>query len=68
MILARAMRERADADLLPQDHALRQAADEFDAATTGAFALKPTVTVGEFFAAWARARTIWCRHTGEPLI
>ncbi len=66
--LAYAMRSRADAEQLPQDHDLRLAAEDFDRATAGFFAEKQQATIGTFMGAWSRARLAWCRHTGEPLI
>lgn len=66
--LAAQMRARADADDLPADHGLRVAADAFDAATLGFYAEPQTVPAAKFLGAWARARRLWCDHTGYSLL
>lgn len=58
----------ADAQGFPPEHEMRTAAAAFDEATTGFYATPQTCTVKAFFARWAKARRIWCEHTGENLI
>lgn len=62
------MHSRADADGLPADHQLRVLADEFDTASQGYLATPQTVSVKQFFGAWARALRAWCEYSGEPLV
>lgn len=62
------MRERADADGLPADHALREHADKLDAAVDGFFGQPQTMKVAQFVGTWARCRRAWCEYSGEPLI
>jgi hypothetical protein len=47
---------------------LREKADAFDAASAGFYADPQTVFVKEFMGTWARARILWCKISGEPLI
>lgn len=47
---------------------LREKADAFDKAAAGFYAEKPSVTAPEFLGAYARARRLWCKLTGEPLV
>jgi hypothetical protein len=44
---------------------LREKADAFDAATTGAFAPAPTHTAAQVCGTWARARRVYCECTGK---
>ena len=66
--LGEQMVRRADSEGLPRDHVLRTAAAEFELATEGYYSDPQTVPVAKFFGAWARARSIWCKYTGEPLV
>jgi len=59
---------RADQDGLPPEHELRTLADSFATAIVGYFATPQTCAVKAFLGRWARARSAWCRYTGEPLI
>jgi len=59
---------RADKDGLPPDHELRILAASFAAAVKGYFAEPQTCHVKAFFSRWARARSAWCRYTGEELL
>jgi hypothetical protein len=45
-----------------------ETADAFDAATEGFYASPQTVSVQKFMGCFARARKMWCRATGEPLV
>lgn len=64
--LAARMRERADADRLPQDHPMRAAAAQFDEDTRDYFATPQRLTMKEFLDAWRACRRVWCLYTGEP--
>lgn len=64
--LANQMVERADRDNLPEDHAMRRIALEFDE-TSVKFAEGKT-TPQEMVGAWGRARRCWSNYTGEPLV
>lgn len=66
--LARRMVARADADQLPEDHAMRQLAARFEDAAIGYFAVPQTVAAKPFLGAWSRARKEWSNYTGEPLV
>lgn len=65
--LSKKMRARAKQDGAPAAH-LVELADAFDRVCEGYYAVKQTVTVGEFMAHWGRARAAWCRYSGEPLL
>lgn len=60
--LAARMRNRANMDKLPPDHEMRTAAEQFDKAHDEQWGPKP------FLGAWARARSVWCHYTQEPLV
>lgn len=47
---------------------LKDKADAFDRATEGFYSDPQTVSVKSFMGAYARARMLWCRVTGEALI
>lgn len=66
--LGASMVARADADGLPDDHALRRLAQAFNEATEGFYGEPQTVDVKTFMGHWTRARRAWCDYTGEPLI
>lgn len=66
--LAQRMIERADADSLPEDHAMRLLAIKFDEAATGYYADPQTVAAQPFLGAWSRARKQWCDYTRERLV
>lgn len=66
--LSKWMRERADADELPDDHDLRTLATGFDEAALGFFGEPQTHTVKQFMGAWSRARRAWCDYVGLPLL
>ncbi|GER16693.1 hypothetical protein [Variovorax boronicumulans] len=66
--LSERMRSRADVDQLPADHMLRTLADALDEAVTGFYGTPQSVSVRRLVGAWARARMVWCAHTGESLL
>jgi hypothetical protein len=66
--LSRRMRNRADNDKLPADHAMRTTAEAWDTASDGYFAVPQQVSTRAFVGAWARARRVWCDYTGEKLV
>lgn len=66
--LAAKMIAYADAKGFEPEHEMRTAAARFDEATEGFYAVPQTCVVSVFFARWAKARRIWCEHTGENLV
>jgi uncharacterized iron-regulated protein len=66
--LSKKMLAIADAQKLPAHHEMRVRAKAFDEATSGFYATPQTVKVGTMMAAWARARTTYCKFTGEDLV
>lgn len=65
--LSAKMTTYADAQGFPPNHEMRTAATRFDEATKGFYATPQTCAVAVFFGRWAKARRIWCEHTGENL-
>lgn len=62
-------RMRALADEDPANAVeLREKADAFEKAALGFYAEEQTVGAKTFLGAFARARGLWCRITGEPLV
>jgi uncharacterized iron-regulated protein len=61
------MRRLADADHA-QAEELRVHADAFEAAVSGYYAEPQTVTAKQFLSAFARARMLWCKCSGEALL
>lgn len=60
---------RAIADKYPEfREELILKANDFDEATKGHFADPQTVSVPKFMGAWAKARRLYSKVTGEPLI
>lgn len=47
---------------------LRDKAEQLEDAIAGFYGTPQTVKVVAFLGAWARARKLYCDHTGEPLI
>lgn len=47
---------------------LREKADAFEAAASGYYGDPQTVGVKTFLGCYARARTLWCECSGEPLV
>jgi hypothetical protein len=66
--LSEKMQERADHDGLPNDAAMRVTATAFDKASRGYLHDPQLVGVVEFMQAWAQARRVWCKYTGEELV
>ena len=64
--LAKRMIARADRDGLPEDHAMRRIAQEFDEICVK-YAMGKS-TPKEALGAWDRARSCWCNYTGEPRV
>ncbi len=52
----------------PRAAELHEAAGRLRGAADGYWSDTPTVSVGKFMGAWARARKLWCDCTGEPLL
>jgi hypothetical protein len=66
--LANKMIARADADGLPDEHEIRVLAAEFDEVSIGWYSEPQTCSVAKFMKHWARARSAWCKYSGEALI
>lgn len=48
--------------------ALLAHADLFEVAVEAFYSDPPTITVQKYLGVWAKARKVWCRASGEPLI
>ena len=68
--LGKRMIARSDADGLPEDHELRILAIKFEEAAAGYWKAPEdqTFTVKQFMGHYARARTAWCKYSGDSLV
>lgn len=62
------MRARAELDKLPSTHEMNITANVLEATSYGFYANPQTATVKQLVGAWAKARLVWSKYTGEPLI
>ena len=58
----------ADKEAFDALHELRVSARDLSEAFDDYFRDDPKITVGSFLGRYARARRIWCKYSGDPLV
>lgn len=66
--LAKKMVGIADAEGLPDDHAMRVRADDFERAVLDVYAVPQRCSIKRFMGIWARARRAYIEHTGKSVM